>query len=180
MNLVERLRAELTPERYEHIMANGWDVAIRGLLDEAKSGTGVGDQHRLIAESWMMDGKDELIAQAADTLTALIAERDALAERVSLWKHTASAEAEAMEDQKSIARSAETTRDAARANFLTMQGAAAVLLKRAETAEAQLKAAREALVEISDGYGPNHLSQYAKKVADRAISTLNLTVNHDG
>lgn len=66
------------------------------------------------------DAEDGLRAAAA-ALTSLIAERDA----------------------------AETSHTAARENFLTMQGAAAQLLKRAEAAEAQLKAARDVLTDCA-------------------------------
>lgn len=69
-DLVQRLRNELSPERYEEIMSKGWDVAIRGLLQEDRAGTGIGDQHRLVAESWMLEGKNELISEAADHIEA--------------------------------------------------------------------------------------------------------------
>lgn len=69
-SLVERLRAELMPERHEEIMKNGWDKAAWML----RSGHKYGDEPRLIAESWMMDGKDDLIEEAASTLSALEAE----------------------------------------------------------------------------------------------------------
>lgn len=69
-DLVQRLRSELSPERYEEIMSNGWDVAIRGLLQEDRAGTGIGDHHRLVAESWMLEGKNELISEAADHIEA--------------------------------------------------------------------------------------------------------------
>ena len=53
-------------------------------------------------------------SQAAAALTSLIAERDGLREKVDLWKATASAEAEAMEDQKARAIAAEAQLKAAR------------------------------------------------------------------
>lgn len=77
-DLVTRLRAELTLERYEAIMSNGWDKAIRGLLEEYDAGTGIGDGHRLLAENWMMEGKDELIEEAADALSTALLQVEAL------------------------------------------------------------------------------------------------------
>jgi len=69
-DLIERLKHELTPDRREEILSKGWDVAVRGLLEEVRSGKGIGDHHRLVAESWMMEGKDELIEEAVKALEA--------------------------------------------------------------------------------------------------------------
>lgn len=87
-----------------------------------------------VAENFHGKGADTL----ADALTSLMAERDGLAS-------TALIEAGWQAHERELREAAETSRDAGRENFLTMQGAAATLLKRLETAEAQLKTAREAL-----------------------------------
>lgn len=78
------------------------------------------------------DFVNEDLRRTAAALTSLIAERDGLRHDV--------------DSAGSLRLRMEAHRlghDAARANFLTMQGAAAQLLKRAEAAEAQLKETRE-------------------------------------
>lgn len=68
---------------------------------------------------------------------------------------------------------AEKNRNAARANFLTMQGAAADLLDRALTAERLLAEAREALTKIASGKDKDgNAVDFFQDIAGEALASI--------
>lgn len=69
--LIERIKAETSPERREEILQKGWDTAVKSLYEEVARSGEHGDYQRLIFESWILDGKDELLDEAATALRDL-------------------------------------------------------------------------------------------------------------
>lgn len=115
----------------------------------------MGDLNELVERLQSRKGEaitrtERLMDEAAAAITSLIAERDGLAKQVERMEYS---DGDA-EHWRHLATKAQESHTAARANFLTMQGAAATLLKRAKALEAiiqdhgsakQIRLARTAL-----------------------------------
>lgn len=67
--LIERIKTELSAERREEILSKGWDPAIRYLKKKFSAGEEISDYARGLVENWMMDGKDELLADCRKALS---------------------------------------------------------------------------------------------------------------
>ncbi len=81
--LLSEIATELSPERREEILSKGWDQMVTSLYAEVARSGEHGDYQRLAFESWIIDGKDELLERCAKSLAALQRERDELRKIIS-------------------------------------------------------------------------------------------------